>query len=148
MDKNPRMQKHTSGLSNGGDTVDKLVEDMPVVSQWKDDPALSRKVASDCDKTLEWLHSDCGVNFKAGMKVLWPQLSRSHLVIGSFKPGATSSINTAKKLGVDLCLNVKGIGLLSDKKTGAVNGVRAKDKDGIFEIHSRRLPKRPERPAS
>lgn len=37
---------------------------MMKVSQGKADPALTHKVVDNCTRLLEWLHSDCGINFK------------------------------------------------------------------------------------
>jgi len=43
----------------------------------------------------------------------------------------------AKELGVEIRFNTKAVALLSDEKTGAVNGVRVKTKEGLSEIHSK-----------
>ena len=124
------------------DSVDAFYEDMMKVSQGKGDPKLTRKVAEQADPTLEWLHSYCGVNFAAGSKLVWPMLSRAHLVVGDVKPGggqlAKTLLEKAKALGVEVRFNTKAMVLLSDEKTGCVNGVRIKTKDGLSEVYAKR----------
>ena len=135
---------HTSFQAgkNDADSVDAFYEDMMKVSQGKGDPKLTRKVAEDADKTLEWLHKSAGINFAAGSKLVWPMLSRAHLVTGKVKPGGAqlslSLIERAKALGVDLRFNTKAVAILQDEKTGAVNGVRIKTKEGLSELRSKK----------
>lgn len=123
------------------DTVEAFYKDMMTVSQQQAIPALTRKVAEDCTKLLEWLHSSCGVNFSTGAKLVWPQLTRSHLVVGETKPGGAQLIKNlltrAKALGVECRFSTKVISLLADPKTGSCCGVRVKSKKGVEEIHSR-----------
>lgn len=127
---------------NDADSVDAFYEDMMKVSQGKGDKKLTRKVAEDADKALEWLHSYCGVNFSAGSKLVWPMLSRAHLVTGKVKPGggqlATTLLEKAKSLGVEVRFNTKAVALLSNEKTGAVEGVRVKTKEGLSEIRAKK----------
>lgn len=122
------------------DSVDAFYEDMMKVSQQKADPKLTRKVAEECTQTLEWLHDFCGINFSAGSKLVWPMLSRAHLVQGEVKPGggqlAKTLVEKAKSLGVDVRFNTKAVELLSDAKTGAVCGVKAKTKEGLVDFYS------------
>lgn len=135
---------HTSFQAgkNDADSVDAFYEDMMKVSQGKGDPKLTRKVAEDADKTLEWMHKSAGINFAAGSKLVWPMLSRAHLVTGKVKPGGAqlslSLIERAKALGVDLRFNTKAVAILQDEKTGAVNGVRIKTKEGLSELRSKK----------
>ncbi len=128
---------------NDADSVDAFCEDMLKVSQGQGDKALTRKIAEDCDKALEWLHSDCGVNFAAGSKLVWPMLSRAHLVVGDVKPGggqlAKNLLEKAKSLKVDLRFSTKAVAILQDEKTGGVAGVRVKTKEGLSEIRAKNV---------
>ncbi len=123
------------------DTVDAFYKDMMTVSRGQAVPSLTRKVAEDCTGLLEWLHSFCGVNFSTGAKLVWPQLTRSHLVVGDVKPGGAqlclTLLKKAQSLGVEVRFNTKMIEITSDRRTGAANGVRVKTKKGIEEIASR-----------
>lgn len=60
---NTSFQK-AAGTAN--DTNEAFFNDMMKVSQGKADPALTHKVVDNCTRLLEWLHSDCGINFKTG----------------------------------------------------------------------------------
>lgn len=128
---------------NDQDSVDAFYEDMLKVSQGQGDPKLTRKIAENCDKALEWLHTDCGVNFAAGSKLVWPMLSRAHLVVGDVKPGggqlAKNLLDKAKSLKVDLRFNTKAVEILQDPKTGGVAGVRVKTKEGLSEIRTKNV---------
>lgn len=121
------------------DSVDAFYEDWMKVSQQKPIPALARRVCEECDGVLEWLHNYCGVNFAAGSKLVWPMLSRAHLVKGEVKPGGSQLVKTllakANELGVEIRLSTKVVKILSDEKTGIINGVRIKDKTGLSEIY-------------
>lgn len=123
------------------DSVDAFFNDWMKVSQGKADPKLARKVCEEADETLEWLHSYCGVNFAAGSKLVWPMLSRAHLVVGEHKPGggqlAITLMAKAKALGAEIRFNTKAVALLCDPKKGNVNGVRVKTKEGLSEIRSK-----------
>ncbi len=123
---------------NDDDSVDAFCEDMLKVSQGKGDPKLTRKIAEDADMMMGWLHDYCGIEFSKPAKLVWPVLSRAHLVLGDVKPGggqlAKTLLEKAKSLGVQILFNTKGIALLTDEKTGAVNGVRLKDKNGISDV--------------
>lgn len=123
------------------DSVDAFYEDMMKVSQQKADPKLTRKVAEECTQTLEWLHSFCGIQFAAGSKLVWPMLSRAHLVQGEVKPGggqlARQLLEKAKSLGVEVRFNTKAIELLRDPKTGGVTGVKTQTKEGLSDVFSK-----------
>ena len=123
------------------DTNEAFFNDMMKVSQQKAVPALTHKVVDNCTRLLEWLHSYCGVNFNTGAKLVWPQLTRAHLVTGEMKPGgaqlAMTLLNKAKSLGVEVRTNTKVVELLSDPKKGNVNGVRVKTKEGLSEVYSK-----------
>ena len=123
------------------DTVDAFYEDMMKVSQGKGDKALTRKIAEDCDAMMGWLSDYVGVKFSKPAKLVWPMLSRAHLVLGEVKPGggqlAKDLMAKAKSLGVEMRFNTKGIALLTDEKTGAVTGVRVKDKKGLSDVHAK-----------
>lgn len=122
------------------DTNEAFFNDMMKVSQQKAVPALTHKVVDNCTRLLEWMHSYCGINFATGAHLVWPMLTRAHLVTGEMKPGgaqlAMTLLNKAKELKVDIRTNTKVVGLLSDPKTGVVNGVRIKDKTGLCEVKS------------
>lgn len=124
-----------------GDSAEQFLKDWMKVTQGKADEKLARVVCENADATLEWLHGYCGINFAAGSKLVWPMLSRAHLVVGEHKPGggelALTLMKKAKELGVEIRFNTKAVALLSDEKTGAVNGVRVKTKEGLSEIHSK-----------
>ena len=123
------------------DSVDAFLKDWMKVSQGKADEKLARVVCENADGMLEWMHDFCGVNFAAGSKLVWPMLSRAHLVTGETKPGgghlAKTLLAKAKALGVEVRMNTKAVALLSDEKTGAVNGVRIKTKEGLSDVHSK-----------
>ena len=123
------------------DSVDAFFNDWMKVSQGKAEAKLARKLCENADETLEWLHTFCGVNFAAGSKLVWPMLSRAHLVVGEHKPGggqlAITLLDKAKKLGVEIRFSTKAVALLSDPKKGSVNGVRVKTKEGLSEIRSK-----------
>ena len=126
---------------NDADSVDAFYEDMMKVSQGKGDKALTRKIAEDCDAMMGWLADYVGVKFSKPAKLVWPMLSRAHLVLGEVKPGggqlAKDLMAKAKSLGVEMRFNTKGIALLTDEKTGAVTGVRVKDKKGLSDVHAK-----------
>ena len=67
---------------NDADSVDAFYEDMMKVSQGKGDKALTRKIAEDCDAMMGWLSDYVGVKFSKPAKLVWPMLSRAHLVLG------------------------------------------------------------------
>ena len=123
------------------DSNEAFYNDMMKVSQQKAVPALTHKVVDNCTRLLEWLHSYCGVNFATGAKLVWPMLTRAHLVTGEMKPGgaqlAMTLLNKAKSLGVEVRTNTKVVELLSDPKKGNVNGVRVKTKTGLSEVYSK-----------
>lgn len=123
------------------DSVDAFLKDWMKVSQGQADEKLARVVCENADGMLEWMHDFCGVNFAAGSKLVWPMLSRAHLVTGETKPGgghlAKTLLAKAKALGVEVRMNTKAVELLSDEKTGAVNGVRIKTKEGLSDVHSK-----------
>lgn len=129
------------GKNLPADSVDAFLKDWMKVSQGKADEKLARVVCENADSTLEWMHDFCGVNFAAGSKLVWPMLSRAHLVTGETKPGggqlAKTLLAKAKSLGVEVRMNTKAVALLSDEKTGAVNGVRIKTKEGLSDVHSK-----------
>ena len=135
---NTSFQK-AAGTAN--DTNEAFFNDMMKVSQQKAVPVLTHKVVDNCTRLLEWLHSYCGVNFNTGAKLVWPMLTRAHLVTGEVKPGggqlAMTLLNKAKSLGVEVRTNTKVVELLSDPKKGNVNGVRVKTKDGLSEVYSK-----------
>ena len=135
---NTSFQK-AKGTAN--DTNEAFFNDMMKVSQQKAVPVLTHKVVDNCTRLLEWLHSYCGVNFNTGAKLVWPMLTRAHLVTGEVKPGggqlAMTLLNKAKSLGVEVRTNTKVVELLSDPKKGNVNGVRVKTKDGLSEVYSK-----------
>lgn len=124
-----------------GDTPEQFLADWMKVSQGKAVEKLAKVVCDNADQTLEWMHTYCGVNFAAGSKLVWPMLSRAHLVVGEHKPGggqlAITLLEKAKALGVEVRFNTKAVALLSDPKTGAVTGVRVKAKDGLSEIKAK-----------
>ena len=124
-----------------GDTAEAFYNDMIKVSQQKAVPALTHKVVDNCTRLLEWMHAYCGVNFAAGSHLVWPMLTRAHLVVGEMKPGgaqlATTLLQKAKSLGVEIRTSTKVVALLSDPKTGAVTGVRVKTKKGLEEVGSK-----------
>lgn len=124
-----------------GDTPEAFLKDWMKVSQGKAVEKLAKVVCDNADATLEWLHDYCGINFAAGSKLVWPMLSRAHLVTGKVKPGggqlALTLVEKAKSLGVEVRFNTKAVALLSDEKTGAVTGVRIKTKAGLSEITSK-----------
>lgn len=123
------------------DSVDAFYEDMMKVSQQKADPALTRKVAEECTGALEWLHDFCGIQFSAGSKLVWPMLSRAHLVQGEVKPGggqlARTLVAKAKSLGVEVRFNTKAVEILRDPKTGGACGVKTQTKEGLSDVYSR-----------
>jgi fumarate reductase flavoprotein subunit/tricarballylate dehydrogenase len=129
------------GLDLPADSKEAFLEDWMKVSQGKAVKELAKTVVDNCDETLEWLHSFCGVNFKAGFKLVYPMLSRAHLVVGEHKPGggqlAVTLMDKAKALGVEMRFSTKAVRLLSDPKTGAVCGVTAKTKNGLEDIRSK-----------
>ena len=65
-----------------GDSAEQFLKDWMKVTQGKADEKLARVVCENADATLEWLHGYCGINFAAGSKLVWPMLSRAHLVVG------------------------------------------------------------------
>lgn len=127
--------------SNTSDTVDKFYEDMLKVSKGHGDKQLTRYIAEHCDETLNWMMDYCGIKFKAGLHVVWPQLERSHLVQGPTQPGgaqlATTLIEKAKSLGAEIRFNTKVLELLTDEDTGAVTGVVARDEKGAKKIYAK-----------
>ncbi len=135
---NPSFQK-AAGTAN--DTNEAFFNDMMKVSQGKADPALTHKVVDNCTRLLEWLHSDCGINFKTGARLVWPQLTRSHLVTGDVQPGgaylAMTLMKKAESLGVEVRTGNKVVALLSDPKKGNVNGVRVKNENGLSEVYAK-----------
>ena len=70
-----------------GDSAEQFLKDWMKVTQGKADEKLARVVCENADATLEWLHGYCGIIFAAGSKLVWPMLSRAHLVVGEHKPG-------------------------------------------------------------
>ena len=134
---NTKMQKE-AGIS--GDTTDKFYADMMTVSKGHGDPDLTRYLVDNADKTLEWMSDYCGVKFKAGMKLVFPMLTRAHLVVGPTQPGGSQLAldlqKKAKSLGVPMLFSTKVVKLLQDKQ-GRVNGVKVKTKSGFSEIYSR-----------
>ncbi|MDL2059684.1 FAD-dependent oxidoreductase [Mesosutterella sp. AGMB02718] len=134
---NTKMQKE-AGIS--GDSADKFYDDMIKVSKGHGDPALTRYLVDNCDKTLEWMSDYCGVKFKAGMKLVFPMLTRAHLVVGPTQPGGSQLAlylqAKAKSLGVPMLFNTKVVKLLQNSK-GVIDGVKVKTKTGYSEIHSR-----------
>ncbi len=126
---------------NDADTVDAFYEDMIKVSQGHGDKALTRKLAESCDSMMAWLADYVGIQFSKPAKLVWPMLSRAHLVLGEVKPGggqlAKQLLAKAKELGVEVRFNTKGIALLTDEKTGAVTGARIRGKTGISEVRSK-----------
>ena len=135
---NTSFQK-AAGTAN--DTNEAFFNDMMKVSQGKADPALTHKVVDNCTRLLEWLHSDCGINFKTGARLVWPQLTRSHLVTGDVQPGgaylAMTLMKKAESLGVEVRTGNKVVALLSDPKKGNVNGVRVKNENGLSEVYAK-----------
>ncbi|MDY2868474.1 MAG: FAD-dependent oxidoreductase [Mesosutterella sp.] len=134
---NTKMQK-AAGIT--GDTADKFYDDMIKVSKGHGDPALTRYLVDHADQTLEWMSDYCGVKFKAGMHLVFPMLTRAHLVIGPTQPGgsqlALTLMEKAKSLGVKMMFNTKVVKLLQNTN-GVIDGVRVKTKAGYSEIHSR-----------
>ena len=135
---NTSFQK-AKGVAN--DTAEAFYNDMMKVSQQQAVPALTKKVVENCTRLLEWLHAYCGVNFAAGAHLVWPMLTRAHLVTGEVKPGgaqlAMTLLNKAKSLGVEVRTSTKVVALLSDPKKGNVTGVRIKTKAGLSEVTSK-----------
>ncbi len=135
---------HTKAQKEAGvgtdDSVDKFYDDMIKVSKGKGDPALTRYLAENADKTLEWLMDYVGVKYKAGMKLVFPMLTRAHLTVGSVQPGGAQLIlylqAKAKALGVEIRWGTKAVQLLQNAK-GKIDGVKVKDKNGYSEIRSR-----------
>lgn len=123
------------------DSNEAFFNDMMKVSQHKAVPALTHKVVDNCTRLLEWMHSSCGVNFATGAHLVWPMLTRAHLVTGETKPGGAHLAKTllakAKDMKVEIRTSTKAVALLTDPKSGAVCGVRVKDKSGLSEIRSR-----------
>lgn len=123
------------------DSVDAFYEDWMKVSQQKADPKLARKVAEECTQTLEWLHDFCGIQFSAGSKLVWPMLSRAHLVQGEVKPGGGQLARTlaakAQSLGATIRYNTKAIELVRDEKTGGVAGVKVKTAEGLETLYAK-----------
>ena len=135
---NTSFQK-AKGVAN--DTAEAFYNDMMKVSQQQAVPALTKKVVDNCTRLLEWMHSYCGVNFATGAHLVWPMLTRAHLVTGEVKPGgaqlAMTLLNKAKSLGVEVRTSTKVVALLSDPKKGNVTGVRIKTKAGLSEVTSK-----------
>lgn len=134
---NTKMQR-AAGIS--GDTTDKFYDDMIKVSKGHGDPALTRYFVDHADQTLEWMADYCGIKFKTGMHIIFPMLTRSHLVQGPTQPGGSQLAldlqKKAKSLGVKMMFNTKVVQLLQNSK-GFVDGVRVKTKDGYSDIRSR-----------
>lgn len=131
---NTKMQQ-AKGIS--GDTVESFYEDMMAVSQGKGDKALTRLVAEKADETVNWMHDYVGVNFAAGMKLVWPMLTRAHLTIGEVKPGGKQLMNCliakAKELKIPVLYNTKVVKLLDNPNNGDVIGVQVKTKTGFAQ---------------
>lgn len=93
------------------DSVDVFLKDWMKVSQGQGDEKLARVVCENADGMLEWMHEFCAVNFAAGSKLVWPMMSRAHLVNGETKPGGGHLAKTlrvkAKALGVEVRMNTK-----------------------------------------
>ena len=128
---NTPMQK-AKGIT--GDTVDAFYEDMMAVSQGKGDKALTRLVAEKADETVAWMNEYVGVKFAAGMKLVWPMLTRAHLTIGDVKPGGKQLMNDllakAKELKVPVVYNAKVVEVLTNEK-GAATGLKVKTRKGF-----------------
>lgn len=123
------------------DSVEAFYEDMMKVSRQKGDKTLTRIVATKANHALEWLHNDCGVEFKTGIVLVWPMLGRSHIVKGPLAQGGanlvTSLLAKAKELGVHMAFKTKVVDVLTNKEKGGVAGVRVKDASGLHEIKAR-----------
>ena len=127
---------------NADDSVDKFYEDMMKVNKGKGDKVLSRYLAEHSDETLNWLMDFVGVKFAAGLNLAFPMLNRAHLPLGKMKPGgallAQILMDKAKELKVNMQFGAKVTELVTDEKTGAVIGVRARFKDGIRVIRAKK----------
>lgn len=123
------------------DSVEDYCTDMMAVSKQKASPQLTRYVAEHCNEAIEWLHDFVGVKFATGMKLIWPVLTRGHLVVGEHFPGgrqlAHSLWEKAKAIGLPIAFNTKVLKLLEDEATGGVCGCRIKDEEGCRTLKSK-----------
>ena len=127
--------------ANASDSVDKFYEDMMTVSKQHGDKQLTRYLAEHADETMNWLMDYCGVKFASGMKLVFPMLERAHLTVGEAQPGGKQLANylmaKAMKLKVKMMFKTKVIELTTNAKTGAVDGVVVKGKNGIQTIKAK-----------
>ena len=127
--------------ANASDSVDKFYEDMMTVSKQHGDKQLTRYLAEHADETMNWLMDYCGVKFACGMKLVFPMLERAHLTVGEAQPGGKQLANylmaKAMKLKVKMMFKTKVIELTTNAKTGAVDGVVVKGKNGIETIKAK-----------
>ncbi len=132
-----KMQRE-AGVS--GDTPDKFFEDMMTVSKGMGDRRLTRYFVEHCDETLEWLAGYCGIQFKAGMKFIFPMLTRAHLVTGPKQPGGAQLVTVlrekAESLGVEMRFKTKVVSLHQNEE-GMIDGVRVRGPEGYEDIRSR-----------
>ena len=124
-----------------GDSAEQFLKDWMKVTQGKADEKLARVVCETpmpplngftviAASTLRLVPSLSGRCFPAHISLL-ANTSRG---VGEL---ALTLMKKAKELGVEIRFNTKAVALLSDEKTGAVNGVRVKTKEGLSEIHSK-----------
>lgn len=128
---NTKMQQ---GKNLPQDSVEALYEDMMKISQNRADKALTKRVAENATKTVEWMADYVGVKYLTGNMSMWPILGRAHTAIGEIKPGgkqlAVYLENKAKSLNIPIIYDMKAIDLITDDKYN-VTGVKALGPDGI-----------------